>query len=190
MGSRDGDPPAGAKESHSSDKRNASPFVDTYEGYTWDQEAGEWTHDVNHERHSPSPYEARSPAGPPFDSREPLPDDSGMRHSTPDERGHIDPSDEYARCRSNSAQSFPVYWSPDLPLHEGRNRRSRSIAGEFLSNSRLNVSRSTNTSWARTGVGTETGTNPLDTCRRPAARLIYQRRQINLGPNKRASRKL
>ena len=141
MGSGNGDPPAGAKKSHSSDKSNPSPFVDTWGGYTWDQEAGEWFYDDNHERHPPSHYEARSPTGPPFDGREPLTDDSGMHYSAPDERGHINPSDEYARYRSNSPESLSAYWSPEMPLHEVQNtRRSHSMSpnpeSECLLNSR------------------------------------------------------
>ena len=141
MGSGDGHPPAGAKRSHPSDKSNPSPFVDTWGGYTWDQEAGQWTYDDNHERHPPSHYESRSPTRPLFDGREPLTDDSGLRYSTADERGHINPSEEYARYRSNSPESLSAYWSPRMPIHEVQNtKRSHSMSpnpeSECLLNSR------------------------------------------------------
>ena len=141
MGSGDGDASAGAKRSHSSDKNNPSPFVDTWGGYTWNQEAGQWIYDDDNERHPPSRYEAKSPARPPFESREPFTDDSGTRYFTSVERGPIDPSDEYGHYRSNSPESLSAYQSPRMPIHEVHStRRSRSVSpnpeGEYLLNSR------------------------------------------------------
>ena len=89
MESGDGDPSAGDKRSHSSEKNNSSPFVDEWEGYTWNQEAGQWSYDGFIESHPPSCYEAKTPGSLPFDGREPFTDDSGTRYFTPDERGHM-----------------------------------------------------------------------------------------------------
>ena len=116
MGSRDEDPSADAKRSHSSEKNNSSPFVDKWEGYTWNQEARQWSYDGCNESHAPSCDEAKQPASPPFDGRDPFTDDSGMRYTTPDERGH-------------------------MPIHEAQNTKTaRSVSpkpeSECLLNSR------------------------------------------------------
>lgn len=129
MGPRDGNSSAGAKTSHSSDKNKPSPFVDNWGGYTWNQEAGQWSYDGCNERHPPSPYEVKSRALPPFDGGEPFTDGSGTRYLTPDERGHINPSDEYGRYRSNSPESLSAYWSSRMPIQEVQStRNSRSMS--------------------------------------------------------------
>ena len=56
MGSKDGDLPAGVKKPHS-DKDKLSPLVDKWEGYTWDQEALQWSYDGHDESHPPNRYE-------------------------------------------------------------------------------------------------------------------------------------
>lgn len=142
MGSRDGDPSTGAKRSHSSDKNNISPFVDKWEGYTWDQEAGQWSYDGYDECHPPSHYEPKSPVWPHYEGREPFTDDSGTHYLTPNERGHSNPSDEYGRYRSNSPESLSAYWSPRMPADEVQStRKSRSMSPNPESECLLNLSR-------------------------------------------------
>ena len=141
MGSRDGDLSAGAKKSHS-DKDKLSPFVDKWEGYTWDQEARQWSYDGHDESHPPSRYELKSPASPPFEGRDPFTDDSGTRYVTPDERGHSKTPNEYGRYRSNSPESLSAYWSSRTPMNEVQGtRKSRSLSPNPASECLLNIRR-------------------------------------------------
>ena len=126
MGSRDGYSSAGGGGSRSSGKYNNSPFVDNFGGYTWDGE-GEWIYDGCNGKYPPSRYDAITPSHLPFNGRKPFSDSSGT-HFTPDENGHVYPSDEYGRYRSNSPEASTEYRSSRLPTGElESNRRPGSM---------------------------------------------------------------
>ena len=92
MGSRDGYSSAGSGRFPLSNKRDYSPFVDHYGGYTWDGASG-WTYDGCNGIYPPRRHDTIPPDCLPFNGRKPLADYYGA-HFTPDENGNVYPSDK------------------------------------------------------------------------------------------------